>query len=248
MDEQQARLILKAYRPGGQDESDPHFSAAFQEAQRNPELAQWFADEQAFDQAIANHLERVPAPFGLKTRILANAGVRTESRTSRWLIGLATVAALLFLCAQIISLWRNATPAAGALPDYAREMVSFVRLPPPLDMETNDLAKIQNWVAQKKSFSVVAPPALTSLKPVGCRSLSFRGHDVTLICFHRDRNRLAHLFVVERAALPTLKPGQRPIFSTEGEWTTASWAQGGHVYMIAVQGDRAAVQSYLPSA
>lgn len=247
MDEQQARLILKAYRPGGQDESDPHFAEALGESERNPELAQWFADEQAFDQAIAAHLEKMPAPFGLKTRILANAG-RTESPTSRWLVGLATVAALLFLCAQIISFWRNPTAAAGALPDYSREMVSFVRIPPALDMETKDLGKIQNWVAQKKNFSVVAPPALASLEPVGCRALSFRGHDVTLICFHRDGNRLAHLFIVDRAALPTLKPGQRPIFSTEGEWTTASWAQGGHVYMITVQGDRAAVQSYLPSA
>ena len=248
MDEQQARLILKAYRPGGQDESDPHFSEALREAERNPQLAQWFADEQAFDKAIADRLEKIPAPLGLKTRILANARVRTESTRSRWLVGLATVAALLFLCAQIISFWRNPTPATGALRDYAREMVSFVRIPPRLDMETNDLAKIENWVAQKKSFSVVAPSALASLEPAGCRALSFRGHDVTLICFHRDRNRLAHLFVVDRAALPTLKPGQRPVFSTEGEWTTASWAQGGHVYTVAVQGDRAAVQSYLPSA
>jgi|KBSMisStaDraftv2_1062788.scaffolds.fasta_scaffold61955_2 hypothetical protein len=247
MDEQQARLILQVYRSGGQDQNDPHFFAALQETERNPQLAQWFADEQAFDQAIADHLERMPVPFGLKTRILANAG-RTESRASRWLVGLATVAALLFLCAQIISIWRNPTSAAGALPDYSREMVSFVRIPPPLDMETNDLGKIQGWVAQKKRFSVVAPPALASLEPVGCRALSFRGHDVTLICFHRDGNRLAHLFVVDRAALPQLKPGQRPIFSTVGEWTTASWAQGGHVYMITVQGDRAAVQSYLPSA
>ena len=58
MDEQEARLILQGYRPGGQDQSDPHFSEALQEVMRNPELAQWFADEQAFDQAIATHLER----------------------------------------------------------------------------------------------------------------------------------------------------------------------------------------------
>ena len=248
MNEQEARLILQAYRPGGQDQSDPHFSEALQEAERNPQLAQWFADEQAFDQAIAAHLDKMPAPFGLKTRILANAGVRTESWTSRWIIGLATVVALLFLCAQIISLWRNPSPVAAALPDYSREMVSFIRLPPPLDMESNDLRKIQDWVAQKQTVSMVTPPALASLEPVGCRMLSFHGHDVTLICFHRDGNRLAHLFVIDRGALPKLKPGEKPIFSTEGEWTTASWAERDHVYMITVQGDRAAVQSYLPSA
>ena len=87
-----------------------------------------------------------------------------------------------------------------------------------------------------------------ALEPAGCRILSFRGHDVTLICFHRDGNQLAHLFVVDRAALPKLKPGAGPIFSSEGEWTTATWAEKDRAYMIAVQGDRDAAQRYLPDA
>ena len=56
MDEQQARLILQAYRPAV-DRNDPEVAAALQEAARNPELAGWFAEEQAFDRAIAAHLE-----------------------------------------------------------------------------------------------------------------------------------------------------------------------------------------------
>ncbi len=243
MHEQEARLILQAYRPGGQDQNDPHFAEALQETVRNSELGRWFAEEQAFDQAIAGHLEKMPAPFGLKTRILANDGTPTKSWAARWTIGLAAIAALLFLLAQVVGLWRNQTPAAGALPDYSREMVSFIQRPPPLDMESQDLGKIQNWLAQKKKISAEVPPALASLEPVGCRILSFRGHDVTLICFHRDGNRLAHLFVVDRAALPKLKPGEKPVFSTEGEWTTASWAEKDHAYMITVQGDRDAAQA-----
>ena len=73
MNEQEARLILQAYRPGA-DPDDPEVAAALQEAARNPELARWFAEEQAFDRAIAAHLGNVPAPFGLKTRILAQLG------------------------------------------------------------------------------------------------------------------------------------------------------------------------------
>ena len=248
MHEQEARLILQAYRPGGQDENDPHFSEALRETVHNSELADWFAEEQAFDQAIAAHLEKVPAPFGLKTRILAHGGAPTKSWTARWVAGLAAVAALLFLCAQVVSLWRNPAPAAYAVSDYSREMVSFIQRPPPLDMESQDLGKIQNWLAQKKKIPGEVPPALASLEPVGCRILSFRGHDVTLICFHRDGNRLVHLFVVDRAALPKLKPGEGPVFSAEGEWTTASWAEKDHAYMITVQGDRGAVQGYLPGA
>lgn len=248
MHEQEVRLILQAYRPGAQDQADPRFAEALQETARNPQLARWFAEEQAFDQAIAAHLETVPAPFGLKTRILAQAKAPAGSWTSRWTLGLAAFAALLFLLAQVVGLWRGSAPALAAWPDYAREMVSFIQLPPPLDMESRDLGAIKNWLVRKETIPVEIPPALAALEPAGCRILSFRGHDVTLICFHRDGNQLAHLFVVDRAALPKLKPGAGPIFSSEGEWTTATWAEKDRAYMIAVQGDRDAAQRYLPDA
>ena len=51
-----------------------------------------------------------------------------------------------------------------------------------------------------------------------------------------------------RRKLPKLKPGEGPVFSTEDEWTTASWAEKDHAYMITVQGDAATVQRYLPDA
>jgi hypothetical protein len=53
---------------------------------------------------------------------------------------------------------------------------------------------------------------------------------------------------VDRAALPTLKSGEAPVFSSEGAWTTATWADKDRVYMIAVQGDRDATKPYLPGA
>jgi hypothetical protein len=248
MDEQQARLILQAYRPGPQDKDDPDFGEALRETARNPQLASWFAEEQAFDQAIAAHLDAVPAPFGLKTRILAQGRAPAPSWGSRWIVGLAGVAALLFLFAQVIAFWRSSAPASAALPDYAKEMVSFIKLDPALEMESHDLGAIQNWLARKATMQMEIPQGLAALQPAGCRILSFRGHDVTLICFHRDGSGLAHLFVVDRAALARLKPGAEPVFSTEGEWTTATWADENHAYMITVQGDRAAVQRYLPNA
>jgi hypothetical protein len=248
MDEQEARLILQAYRPGAQDQSDPHFAEALQEAARNPQLARWFAEEQAFDQAMAAHLAAVPAPFGLKTRILAQATAPAGARTSRWLIGLAGAVALLFLLAQVVSLWRHPAPASAALPDYARAMVGFIQQGPPLDMESDNLGTIKNWLAQKEASPVEIPPALAALAPVGCRVFSFRGHKVTLICFERGDDRVAHLFVVDRAAMPLMKSGAPPVFADFGDWTTASWVENDRVYMIAVQGDRAAVQHYLPNA
>lgn len=246
MNEQQARLILQAYRPGV-DRDDPEVAAALQEATRNPELARWFAEEQAFDRAIAAHLESVPAPFGLKTRILAQVAPAAASRQWSWVIKLAGVAALLFLLTQVVGLFR---PAASELrvSNYAREMISFIRLGGALDMESHNLGQIKDWLSKKEASPQFVPPRLAALQPLGCRLLSFRGQTVTLICFQRDNDRVAHLFVVNRAAMPQMKSGAPPIFTAVGDWTTASWVENNRVYMIAVQGSRAAVQQYLPSA
>lgn len=245
MDEEQARLILQAYRPGV-DRDDPEVAAALQEAARNPELARWFAEEQAFDRAMAAHLESVPAPFGLKTRLLAQAPPADARRWS-WAVKLAGVAALLFLLTQVVNLFRPAAPETR-VSNYAREMVSFIRLGGALDMESHNLGQIQEWLSKKDAKPEFVPPRLAALQPLGCRLLSFRGQTVTLICFERNDARLAHLFVVDRAALPTMKPSAKPVFDEAEGWTTASWVENNQVYMIAVQGDRAAVESYLPSA
>jgi hypothetical protein len=157
------------------------------------------------------------------------------------------VAALLFLLTQVVNLFRPAAPETR-VSNYAREMVSFIRLGGALDMESHNLGQIQEWLSKKDAKPEFVPPRLAALQPLGCRLLSFRGQTVTLICFERNDARLAHLFVVDRAALPTMKPGAKPVFDEAEGWTTASWVENNQVYMIAVQGDRAAVESYLPSA
>jgi len=250
MTEEEARLILQSYRPGDLDRDDPHFAEALSELEKNPALTRWFEQEQAFDRAISAQLDAIPAPFGLKTRILAQTNPPSAaSIVRRWnlVTALAAVAALLFLCAQVVSLFRTSPAEAGAMPDYVREMVSFIRLDPPLEMASHDLGAIKGWLGQA-AFPAEVPPRLAALDPLGCRILSFRGHNVELICFQRTPGRLAHLFLVDRDALPKMEPGEKPIFTSSGEWMTACWVEGDKVYMIAVQGDRATVEAYLPRA
>lgn len=250
MTEQEARVILQSYRPGSDDPDEPQFAEALRETERNPELAEWLKEEQTFDCAVADKLAEVPEPLGLKTRILA-LHQQPERKSSSWSLAaiLAVVAAVLFLCAQLLSLLRTTTSAdTASVSNYSQEMVSFVRMPPPLDMMTENLGALQGWLTKNQTPPANVPENLRTLRPVGCRVLSFRGHDVALICFRRDPNHLAHLFTVDRAALPQIRAGQPPVFSTAGEWTTASWAEGNRVYLIAVQGDQEAVKRYLPHA
>ncbi|HEY2801227.1 MAG TPA: hypothetical protein VGI85_11570 [Chthoniobacterales bacterium] len=247
MDDAEARLILQSYRPG--DASEPRFTEALRTTSDNPELARWFAEEQAFDRAVAAHLENWPAPFGLKTRILAQAETPVRPRKMPWILGAVGFAAVVLLAAEGVNYWRSPAKRTTPSADYAREMTSFIELAPPLEMKSEDLTQIKDWLGKQRVAAMEVPSRLAALEPIGCRVLSYRGHRVTLICFHREeKGRLAHLFVVDRAALPKMKPGEKPIFDNESGWMTATWAEGNRIYMIALQGGRTAIERYLPDA
>ena len=250
MNEKEARALLQAYQPGVDDESDAQIAEALRVVASDPALQAWWQEEQAFDRAVAARLAAVPAPFGLKTRILAQADEEeTAPRRNgwRWAFGGAVAVAALLMLAQVTDFWHR-PQTASLSQEYAREMASFIQLTPPLQMESGDLGQIKNWLAQKNDTPVKIPARLAALAPVGCRVLSFRGHDVTLICFHAENDRLAHLFVVDRAALPRMQPGDKPVFSNQHGWMTATWAEQDHVYMVTMQGSRAMVEQFLPRA
>ena len=72
MNNEEAKLILQAYRPGGQDANDPRFREALEQAQRDPELARWFANEQALDSRISAKVQAaIKPPAHLKSQLLA---------------------------------------------------------------------------------------------------------------------------------------------------------------------------------
>jgi hypothetical protein len=247
MTKEEAKTILAAYRPGDQDRLDSHFAEALHETERNAELAQWFAEQREFDRGVAAHISSVPVPFALKTRILANMTARTEKR-SRWLAVLvptAAAAATLFFLAQLISIWRTSGQHYGSLSDYEQEMMSFVKLPPPLQMESLEMGPIKQWIVERKAPLGEIPPSIAAVETMGCRILYFRGYPVTLICFCHGQT-VAHLLMVERAALPGLKPINRPVVTSQGDWTTASWADQHYAYMIAVHDKPAPSRQYLP--
>ncbi len=249
MTTEEAKKILAAYRPGDQDRLDSHFAEALQEAERDAELGQWFAEEQEFDRAVAGHMSEMPVPFGLKTRILANMRSRTAGKP-RWVGALATAGATataLFCLALLIGVWRGSDQGSASLSDYEQEMMSFVKLPPPLEMESLQMAPIKQWIVEHKAPLAEIPPGIAAVETMGCRILYFRGYPVTLICFCHGQT-VAHLLMVDRAALRGLKPANPPVVTSQGEWTTATWADQHYAYMVAVHDKPAAARQYIPHA
>lgn len=246
MDNREARSVLSLHR-AGEEASDSRFAEALRQVAADPELARWWREEQELDRAIAAKLSETPVPADLKARLISQAnspprvsfGQRTWRRTA--LLAAAAVVAL----AVLFGSWRGPFQPVPSLADYRDEMISFVKLTPPLELETSDLTRIANFFGKSGAPSQIdIPSALRELEPTGCRILRFGGQDVALVCFKRSDGRLAHLLVLNRSALRGL-PASQPEYAAQGEWMTASWIQDEDVYLLAAQGDRATVEQFM---
>lgn len=71
MDKEQARFVLRSFRPDGADAGDPDFAEALKLAAENRELGEWLASERAFDADFASALETVNLPEHLREDIMA---------------------------------------------------------------------------------------------------------------------------------------------------------------------------------
>ncbi len=71
MDKEQARFILRSFRPDGADAEDPDFTEALKLATENRDLGEWLASERAFDASFAEALGTVDLPETLREDIMA---------------------------------------------------------------------------------------------------------------------------------------------------------------------------------
>jgi hypothetical protein len=90
---QDAKLVLSAYRPSGSDARDPFFEEALEQTKRDPELREWFVKERAFDDFIVSKLRTIEPSAGLHSEILARLrAIRAPRRpVGPWLAGLLRV-------------------------------------------------------------------------------------------------------------------------------------------------------------
>jgi len=245
MDSREVRSVLSAYRVGEECDQEARFAEARRQLQADPELAEWWKDEQELDQLIALKLESVPVSAGLKERLLAAENPSTPSQAA-WPRRIALLAASIVLLAVFFGSWQGLFQPATTLADYRDEMVSFVRLDPTLDLKTSQLSEVSAFLKQHAAPSELALPSrLQQMNPLGCRTLRFRGRGVALICFRGENGGLVHLLVVDRKAMGKNGDNGKPQFAQEGEWMTAAWMDNAHAYLLTVKGDREELSKYL---
>ncbi|HXG47238.1 MAG TPA: hypothetical protein VNO52_06415 [Methylomirabilota bacterium] len=245
MDSQQARFILQSYRGDARDAADPHFAEALRQADADPALAAWLAEELERDEAVRRKLRAVPVPEGLRERILSQrpTGPVASARSYRsWLALAATVV----LLAAVAAVWLGRDRRPVDFVHYRAQMIEIVQGPMRLDYRHLELAEVQRWLAEHQAPVPTAIPTALGQEPdVGCRQLMWNNRPVALVCFIGRGDRVVHLFAIRRVALPDAPDSAAPLFASVNGWSTATWTQDDIVYLLASRLEESALRKLL---
>ncbi|HTR42183.1 MAG TPA: hypothetical protein VMH87_11265 [Pseudomonadales bacterium] len=234
MNNQEAKLILQAYRTGGQDAADPFFAGALEQARRDPELQKWFAEENAVNARLHARLETaIPVPAGLKADLLALR--KTVRPASWWSQPMKLAAALVILVSfgvVFLLLSQKPSPLASFRETMAR---SSAQMQEHVAFESHDFGKIQQWLQSRNLDTNFDLPAMLQAGiPQGCRTVDWNGSKATMICFFVNGQHM-DLFVIDRTGLPAFPENGAPQFAQANGLMTATWASGGKVYLLVGQ-------------
>jgi hypothetical protein len=233
MNNEQARFLLRAYRPSGRDAGDPAFADALRQAQGDPALGTWFAGEQAFDAAVAAKMRALAPPAGLREAILTGARMsrtvpRERRRPAVWMALAASVAVLLALTTY----WLRHFPMGPA--DLDR-MAAFALVEPGsahTGPHADHLGAFGAWLQNPGNRVSAGPPAdLAQLRAQGCRVVKIAGHDVFEICFQREGD-WYHLYLARRDDFSPDNAAAGPIFREADRRSVVAWADRRLAYVL----------------
>lgn len=235
MTRDEAKQILLLYR-SRRDLDDPEIKAAFELAQRDPELRRWLEQHGAAQRRIKEQLGRLPVPPDLKEAILAG---RKIVRPVFWrqpasLAAAAVIAALL----GIAAVWLRPDPFQR-FDLYRARMVSTIGREYRMDIMTNNLGAIRNYLALHRApTNYVVPETLQQLSATGGARLKWGNQPVSMLCFDRGDQRMLFLFVVPKKSIQG-EPGRAPELSKISDLQTASWSDAQNTYLLAGPDDPA---------
>jgi hypothetical protein len=249
MDNREAKFILNAYRPGGQDVGDPRFAEALDEARRDSILQRWFKESIAFDGAMTEKLCAYPVPGDLRESILAGVKVSRapiwKNRLRKWAIAAAVV-----LSATLgVLIWHNTRPAPAAgwqVQALDAILSSIARNESHFDAISRNPADLVKWLrANRAPTGEGLPDNLDKLASIGCKTISWHGKPVSLICFTLPDGRAIHLVIANASADSDRAIKHKAKAIQQGHWATATWREGDMIYMLAFEGSHDELRRYL---
>ena len=253
---EEAKLVLGACRPSGQDCQHPQVAEALELARTEPELARWWEEQRAFDQAVCSSVRECPVSRGLKARILAGQSVVRPA--FRWgpAWWLAAAAAVVVLIGLGVALQNRTNPAiarsgGGDFENFRTDMVAFLDRLNRLDYQSREMVEVKNWLGQNGAADLSKlPAAIEESVPIGCRIVDWNGQKVTLVCFRSERDGTRykfHLLVAQRSETLQLPAGAGTIVANQSGWSTATWADEQNIYLLATASSEELIRRFIPA-
>jgi hypothetical protein len=254
MTTQQAKEILKLYRPGSADAADPAFAEALELCDRDAELKTWFADHCAVYAALRSKFKQMAVPEGLKEQIIAERPV--HHRTPVWqraVLVAGAVAVMALVIFNVQQSWRPREPHDFAA--YRNYMDSVAVRGYYMDLATNNLDQIRLFLSQRGAVADYVLPAnlQKNAKPAGCVATTWQGKPVSMICFQSGQplkpgaQSDLWLFVTDRTTATDTPVASVPKLEKANGVLTASWTVGNRTYVLATEGDEKLLGKFLPT-
>jgi len=220
------------------DSENADVRAALDLLRTDPELARWFAAEQALDAALAGKLAGIPVPPALKADILA--GPRVSRRRSGWrnpLVWAAAAAVLVVLGVVAVPHPPAKIATVATLGEYRSDVgAAFAQMNAhgfKPDLGVGSMAEVARFVSSQHSplGNPAAPGGLARVKPVACRVIEWRGQKVSIICVGRSGLE-AHVFVVDRKVIRDSGDVDLKSIARAAGYPVVAWEDAGHAYVM----------------
>jgi hypothetical protein len=250
MSKDEARELLLLFRPGTADDNDPEFAAAMEFARSDSELNAWFEQHCAFQSAALDSFDTLHAPAGLREQIVSERPAPLDASRHNGRFAILAVAAALVVAAVVTGIWLTWAPASqNAFNLFRNRMVGDVqRSYPRMDLLTSNKTEVKTYLREHGYGGYQLPAVLAKTTVTGCKLMRWHDKPVGMICFNSGRRGDARtpdlfLFVIHRADLKTAP--EQVQFSDVGNLSTASWAQGENVYVLALDGNENLLKTFL---
>ncbi|RKX35390.1 MAG: hypothetical protein DRP71_03760 [Verrucomicrobia bacterium] len=242
MDKKEAKFVLSAYRPNGKDAGDSQISAALELVNCDPDLKKWFESEVKQDQMITDKLKELRPPSGLRTQILA--GMKVVESPPWWRrSSIMALAASLIVVFGLIFSW-NRPSYDSEFAEFRASAVSYAAGFISLDYFADDLSTLAGWLKEKDAPAVTdLAGKLESMPGIGCRTMSWHGKTISLICLQGDT--VYHVFMVDRDEVSDLPESDEPQFWEMKRRTVVSWKDSERVYIMVTKASADEVRTFL---
>ena len=250
MDSNKAKSILRLYRPGVDEITEP-VSEALSLVNNKPELKAWYEKHLVNEDAISAQFDNIAIPSDLKDQLVHQFREKDKekaklnpvlSKRNAWL----AIAASLLL---IVLSWGLFEPSEKpSFSQFQQDMIAFATQPYEMDITVEDLTLINqafgkaNWPT-----AYVTPEPLNTMHALGGVTQLWDDNKVSIVCLEDEAGKYIWLFVTNltvfgedmNAVLEPMLISEQPLL------THTAWQdQRFHYYMIA-EGDIDFINSYL---